>query len=55
MKKTDRDNYFAVSINDNDRIISSGRTIESVIHKADKTGEEYIIAPILEKNTTYIL
>ncbi len=52
---TEKDNYFAVSISDNDKVISTGSSMQSVIEKADKIGEPYMIAPVMDKNMTYIL
>jgi predicted RNase H-like HicB family nuclease len=54
MEDTKKDNYFAVSLSDYDKVISRGNTMESVIEKADKTGEPYMIAPVMDKNITYI-
>ena len=54
-KNIEKDTYIAVSVFDGDKIISSGKSMKSVIEKADKTGEPYIISPVLEENTTYIL
>lgn len=55
MKKKDKINYFAVSVDDNEKIIAKGETIESVVSEAKEKGENYIISPVLEDNTTYIL
>ena len=55
MEKKEKITHVALAVNDNEKIISEGNSMKSVIEKADKTGEDYIIAPVLEDNTTYIL
>jgi predicted RNase H-like HicB family nuclease len=55
MEKEKKYNYFAISVEDNETIIAKGETIEAVVAEANETGKDYIIAPVLEENTTYIL
>ncbi|MBA7545605.1 hypothetical protein ES705_37974 [subsurface metagenome] len=55
MGKKEKITYIAVAANDSERILTEGSSMESVIKKADEIGEDYIIAPVLEENTTYIL
>ena len=46
--------YVALNVKDNNIVLGEDQSIESLIEKADKTGEDYIIAPVLKENTTYI-
>ena len=49
-----RNRYAALDIKDYNKVIAEGKTIEELIRKADETGEDYIISPILEEGTIYI-
>jgi predicted RNase H-like HicB family nuclease len=55
MEKQKKYNYFAISLKDNETVIAKGETIESVVAEASEKEDDYIIAPVLEENTTYIL
>ena len=54
MTKKEKNTYIAVAVNDYEKIIAEGNSMQSVIEKADKTGEDYILAPALDGSTTYI-
>jgi hypothetical protein len=54
MTKKEKNTYTAVAANDYEKIIAEGNSMQSVIEKADKTGEDYILAPALDGSATYI-
>ena len=47
-------NFLALDINDESIIIAEGKTINSVINKANKTGKRFILTPALKEDCTYI-
>lgn len=53
--KSPQTRWVALNIKDNSKIIAEGKTPQSVIKKADKTGKEYILSFVPKKGTTYIL
>jgi hypothetical protein len=46
--------FIALDIKDQSKIIAEGRTINTVIDKAEKTGKKFILTPVLKENCTYI-
>jgi len=46
--------YVALATADYEKIIAEGKSMQFVIEEANKAGEDYIIAPVLDKNTSYI-